>query len=254
MKELQIFENKEFGTVRTVQINDEPYFVGKDVAEALGYVDVNKAVAMHVEDEDKLNDKTSSSLGQRGGWLINESGLYSLILSSKLPEAKKFKRWVTNEILPSLRKTGGYVSNEDMFINTYLPFADDQTKLLFKSTLETVKSLNEKIETDKPKVLFAEAVTTAQTDILIGELAKIIRQNGYEIGEKRLFKWLRENNYLISRQGTDYNAPTQKSIEMGLFRVKETAITHSDGHVTISKTTKVTGKGQSYFINKFLAG
>lgn len=260
MKELQIFENKEFGTVRTVQINDEPYFVGKDVAEILGYERGTKAVVDHVDEDDRqmIDGETQSyfgiELGQRGGWLINESGLYSLILSSKLPEAKKFKRWVTNEILPSIRKTGGYVSNEDMFINTYLQFADEQTKLLFKSTLETVKSLNEKIETDKPKVLFAEAVTTAQTDILIGELAKIIRQNGYEIGEKRLFKWLRENNYLISRQGTDYNAPTQKSIEMGLFRVKETAITHSDGHVTISKTTKVTGKGQSYFINKFLAG
>lgn len=254
MKELQIFKNKEFGTVRTVQINDEPYFVGKDVAEILGYKDTSDALKRHVDSDDKLSRCFTDSGQNREMYVINESGLYSLILSSKLPSAKRFKRWVTNEILPSIRKTGGYVSNEDMFINTYLQFADEQTKLLFKSTLETVKSLNEKIETDKPKVLFAEAVTTAQTDILIGELAKIIRQNGYEIGEKRLFKWLRENNYLISRQGTDYNAPTQKSIEMGLFRVKETAITHSDGHVTISKTTKVTGKGQSYFINKFLAG
>lgn len=254
MKELQIFENKEFGTVRTVQINDEPYFVGKDVAEILGYKDTSDALKRHVDSDDKLSRCFTDSGQNREMYVINESGLYSLILSSKLPSAKRFKRWVTNEILPSIRKTGGYVSNEDMFINTYLQFADEQTKLLFKSTLETVKSLNEKIETDKPKVLFADAVTSAQTDILIGELAKIIRQNGYEIGEKRLFKWLRENNYLISRQGTDYNAPTQKSIEMGLFRVKETAITHSDGHVTISKTTKVTGKGQSYFINKFLAG
>lgn len=254
MKELQIFENKEFGTVRTVQINDEPYFVGKDVADILGYSNARKAIGDHVDEEDKGVTKCDTLGGAQELTIINESGLYSLILSSKLPSAKRFKRWVTNEILPSIRKTGGYVSNEDMFINTYLQFADEQTKLLFKSTLETVKSLNEKIETDKPKVLFAEAVTTAKTDILIGELAKIIRQNGYEIGEKRLFKWLRENNYLISRQGTDYNAPTQKSIEMGLFRVKETAITHSDGHVTISKTTKVTGKGQSYFINKFLAG
>lgn len=229
------------------------YFVGKDIAEILGYSNPQKALRDHIDNEDKTLNESFTVNGTKG-ILINESGLYSLILSSKLPSAKKFKRWVTSEVLPTIRKTGGFISDDDMFINTYLPNADEATRAFVHTSLATFKRLNAQIEKDKPKVLFAEAVETSKTDILIGELAKIIRQNGYDIGEKRLFKWLRENNYLISRKGTDYNAPTQKSVEMGLFRVKETAITHSDGHVTISKTTKVTGKGQSYFISKFLAG
>lgn len=254
MNGLQIFNNSEFGKIRTTVINNEPFFVGKDIAKILGYKNERDAILKHVDDDDKRADVAFCDGRQnRKMTVINESGLYSLILSSKLPTAKKFKHWVTSEVLPTIRKTGGYVSNDDAFISTYLPFADDQTKMLFKSTLQTVRQLNDKIEADRPKVLFADAVTASKTDILIGELAKIIRQNGCDIGEKRLFKWLREHGYLISRKGTDYNAPTQRSVDMGLFRVKETAITHSDGHTTISKTTKVTGKGQSYFINKFLA-
>lgn len=253
MKNLKVFSNPEFGKIRTVTINNEPWFIGKDIAEILGYKNISRDINRHVDKDDILNYQDGSLKTNRGVTVINESGLYSLILSSKLPTAKKFKHWVTSEVLPTIRKTGGYVSNDDAFISTYLPFADDQTKMLFKSTLQTVRQLNDKIEADRPKVLFADAVTASKTDILIGELAKIIRQNGCDIGEKRLFKWLREHGYLISRKGTDYNAPTQRSVDMGLFRVKETAITHSDGHTTISKTTKVTGKGQSYFINKFLA-
>lgn len=253
MNGLQIFNNSEFGKIRTVTINNEPWFIGKDIAEILGYKNISRDINRHVDKDDILNYQDGSLKTNRGVTVINESGLYSLILSSKLPTAKKFKHWVTSEVLPTIRKTGGYISNDDAFISTYLPFADDQTKMLFKSTLQTVRQLNDKIEADRPKVLFADAVTASKTDILIGELAKIIRQNGCDIGEKRLFKWLREHGYLISRKGTDYNAPTQRSVDMGLFRVKETAITHSDGHTTISKTTKVTGKGQSYFINKFLA-
>ncbi len=253
MKNLKVFSNPEFGKIRTVTINDEPWFIGKDIAEILGYKNISRDINRHVDKDDILNYQDGSLKTNRGVTVINESGLYSLILSSKLPTAKKFKHWVTSEVLPTIRKTGGYISNDDAFISTYLPFADDQTKMLFKSTLQTVRQLNDKIEADRPKVLFADAVTASKTDILIGELAKIIRQNGCDIGEKRLFKWLREHGYLISRKGTDYNAPTQRSVDMGLFRVKETAITHSDGHTTISKTTKVTGKGQSYFINKFLA-
>ena len=253
MNGLQIFNNSEFGKIRTVTINNEPWFIGKDIAEILGYKNISRDINRHVDKDDILNYQDGSLKTNRGVTVINESGLYSLILSSKLPTAKKFKHWVTSEVLPTIRKTGGYISNDDAFISTYLPFADDQTKMLFKSTLQTVRKLNDKIEADRPKVLFADAVTASKTDILIGELAKIIRQNGCDIGEKRLFKWLREHGYLISRKGMDYNAPTQRSVDMGLFRVKETAITHSDGHTTISKTTKVTGKGQSYFINKFLA-
>mgnify|MGYP000661045308 CR=1 FL=1 len=260
MNDIQVFENKEFGQVRTVVVNNEPWFVGKDVADVLGYSNASKAVIRHVDEEDKkflmLNIADSQygnvSPGQSKTAVINESGLYSLILSSKMPKAKQFKHWVTSEVLPTIRKTGGYVHNDDAFIDTYLPFADDQTKLLFRSTLSTVRNLNAKIEQDKPKVLFADAVSASKAPMLIGELAKILKQNGVDTGEKRLFAWLRDNGYLIKRKGTDYNAPTQRSMELGLFEVKETAITHADGHVTINRTTKVTGKGQLYFINKFV--
>ncbi len=252
MENLQIFKNEEFGEIRTVTVNNEPWFVGKDVADILGYQNSSRDINRHVDEEDRQNYRNGTSeINNRGITIINESGLYSLILSSKLPMAKKFKHWVTSEILPTIRKTGGYVSNDDMFINTYLPFADDQTKLLFKSTLETVKKLNKKIEEDKPKVLFANAVETAQNSILIGDLAKLIKQNGVNIGQKRLFDWMRENGYLI-KNGTSKNMPTQKAMDLKLFEIKERTVNNPDGSVRITKTTKVTGKGQSYFINKFL--
>ncbi len=250
MNELKIFENAEFGQVRTVTIDNEPWFVGKDVADALGYSDTNKAVAMHVEEEDKkLNDKSSSSFGQRGATLINESGLYALIFGSKLESAKQFKHWVTSEVLPAIRKHGAYavdelLNNPDMAIKAFTALKEER---------ERNKLLQADNARMKPKEIFADAVATSKQSILIGELAKLLKQNGYDTGEKRLFTYLRDNGYLIRRKGTDYNAPTQRSMEMGLFEVKETAVTHSDGHTTINKTTKVTGKGQQYFINKFLA-
>lgn len=252
MNELQIFKNEKFGEIRTVEIEGEPYFVGKDIAEILGYANPSKALSDHVEEEDKLNNESLSSLGQRGGWLINESGLYSLILSSKLESAKQFKRWITNEVLPSIRKTGGYVNNDDLFISTYLPYADDQTKALFKSTLATVKNLNSRIEQMRPKEIFADAVSVSDDSILIGALAKIIKQNGVKIGQKRLFNWMRDHAYLM-KSGRDYNLPTQKAMELGLFKIKERTINNPDGSVRITKTVLVTGKGQQYFINKFLA-
>ena len=248
MNDLQVFKNAEFGEIRTVTIDDEPWFVGKDVAKALGYSDTNKAIAMHVDEEDKLNDKTSLSLGQRGGWVINESGLYSLILSSKLPTAKKFKRWVTSEVLPSIRKHGMYavdelINNPDMAIKAFTALKEEREKS---------KRLQEDVTRMKPKEVFADAVKTSHTSILVGDLAKILKQNGIETGPKRLFEWLRNNGYLIKRNGTDRNMPTQKAMEMGLFEVKESAVNNPDGSVRITKTTKVTGKGQLYFINKFL--
>lgn len=250
MNELKIFEDAEFGQVRTVTIDNEPWFVGKDVAEALGYSDTNKAVTMHVEEEDKkLNDKSSSSFGQRGATLINESGLYALIFGSKLESAKRFKHWVTSEVLPAIRKHGAYavdelLDNPDMAIKAFTALKEEREKS------RALQADNARM---KPKEIFADAVATSKQSILIGELAKLLKQNGYETGEKRLFTYLRDNGYLIKRKGTDYNAPTQRSMEMGVFEVKETAVTHSDGHTTINKTTKVTGKGQQYFINKFLA-
>ena len=247
MNEIKIFDNPEFGKVRTMEINGEPYFVGKDVSEILGYSDTNKAIAMHVDDEDKLNDKTASSLGQRGGWLINESGLYSLILSSKLPKAKEFKRWVTSEVLPSIRKHGAYAVDE--LLND--PEFAIKTFTALKEERERSKRLSEQIEADKPKVIFADSVSAAKSSILIGDLAKILKQNGVDIGQNRLFEWLRQKGYLI-KGGSSKNMPTQKAAEMGLFEVKVSTVNNPDGSIRETKTTKVTGKGQVYFVNKFL--
>ena len=247
MNEIKIFDNPEFGKVRTMEINGEPYFVGKDVSEILGYSDTNKAIAMHVDDEDKLNDKTASSLGQRGGWLINESGLYSLILSSKLPKAKEFKRWVTSEVLPSIRKHGAYAVDE--LLND--PEFAIKTFTALKEERERSKRLSEQIEADKPKVIFADSVSAAKTSILIGDLAKILKQNGVNIGQNRLFEWFRQNGFLI-KSGSSKNMPTQKAAEMGLFEVKVSTVNNPDGSIRETKTTKVTGKGQVYFVNKFL--
>lgn len=252
MDTLKIFNNPEFGSIRTAEVNGVPYLVGKDIAEILGYTNPSKALIDHVDEDDKLNNDSLLSLGQRGGWLINESGLYSLILSSKLPNAREFKRWITSEVLPTIRKTGGYVSNEDLFVNTYLPNADENTKRMFGATLKELRRLNEKVATDKPKVIFADAVAASKTSILVGDLAKLIKQNGIDIGQKRLFDWLRNNGYLI-KNGSSKNMPTQKSMELGLFEVKETTLMNSDGSARITRTTKVTGKGQSFFINKFLS-
>ena len=252
MNNLQIFNSPEFGQVRTIRQNGEPWFVGKDVAEILGYTNPSKALVDHVDDEDKLNNDSLSSLGQRGGWLINESGLYSLILSSKMPKAKKFKRWVTSEVIPAIRKTGGYIAGSENMTDAEIMA---KAVLVAQSTIrqrdQRIKELESDVAAAKPKVLFADAVSASDSTILIGDLAKLIKQNGHPIGQKRLFCWMREQGYLIKRAGADYNSPTQRAMEMGLFKIKETAISHSDGHVSVSKTTKVTGKGQQYFINKF---
>lgn len=252
MNNLKIFDNKEFGQVRTIKENDRILFCGSDVAKALGYSNSRDAIIRHCKGVVKRDTPTNS--GNQEMSFILEGDLYRLIANSKLPTAEKFESWVFDEVLPSIRQTGGYVNNDDLFINTYLPNADEQTKLMFKSQLSVIRNLNNKIEQDKNKVLFADAVSVSTTEILINDLAKLLNQNGIDIGGKRLFVWLRENKYLISRKGRDYNSPTQRSMEMGLFRVKETAITHSSGSVIVNKTPLVTGKGQQYFINKFLGG
>lgn len=242
---IEVFNSAEFGSIRTAKINNDIYFVGKDVADALGYVDTNKAVSMHVDDEDKkLNDKTSPSFGQRGATLINESGLYSLVLSSKLESAKRFKRWITADVLPALRRTGSY----SLDIPKTLP----EALRAYADEVEQHNKTKALVEAQRPKVLFADAVSTSNTDILVGDLAKLLNQNGYAVGQNRLFEQLRNEGFLISRKGNSYNMPTQKAMEMGLFRIKETAITHSDGRVSLNKTPKVTGKGQQYFINRFI--
>lgn len=245
MNELQVFKNQEFGSVRTLVINNDPWFVGKDVAEALGYSKARNAIATHIDSEDK---KDAPIQGTPGGTqnmtIINESGLYSLVLSSKLPSAKKFKRWVTSEVLPALRKTGQYQVKE-------LSGSELMAKALIEA--QSVLAAKDKvIEEMKPKVVFADAVATSHTSILVGELAKILKQNGIDMGQKRLFAWLREKGYLIKRQGTDYNMPTQKAMDLGLFEIKEGSYVNGSGVNITTKTPKVTGKGQQYFINKFL--
>lgn len=261
MNELQVFKNQEFGSVRTLVINSEPWFVGKDVAEALGYGAENKkskaltnAIKDHVGEEDKRLMSYEEFKGYRNGDLknishygvtiINESGLYALIFGSKLESAQKFKRWVTSEVLPALRKTGQYQVKE-------LSGSELMAKALIEAQ-NVLAAKDKQIEEMKPKALFADAVATSHTSILVGELAKILKQNGIDMGQKRLFAWLREKGYLIKRQGTDYNMPTQKAMELGLFEIKEGSYVNGSGVNITTKTPKITGKGQQYFINKFL--
>ena len=253
MNELQIFSNEQFGSVRVIEQNGEPWFVGKDVAAVLGYSNTRDALAKHLDDEDKNTVVIRDGIqGNPNTIVINESGLYSLVLSSKLPNAKKFKRWVTSEVLPSIRKHGAYMTDQTLEQALTSPDFLIQLATQLKEEKEQRKQLEAKVEQDKPKVLFADSVSASKSSILVGELAKILKQNGVDTGQFRLFAWLRENGYLIKREGSDYNMPTQKSAEMGLFEVKQTIITHSDGHITTNKTPKVTGKGQVYFVNKFM--
>lgn len=252
MTDLQIFNSPEFGAIRTIEKDGEPWFVGKDVATALGYKEATKAAREKVDDEDKGVSKIDTPSGTQEMTIINESGLYSLVLSSKLPTAKKFKRWVTNEVIPSIRKHGAYMTPETLEKVLLSPDTLMQLAQNLKDEQEKRKALEAQIESQKPAVLFTGAVETSKTSILIGELAKMLKQNGVNIGQNRLFEWLRQNGYLIKRNGTDYNMPTQRSMDMGLFEIKETTINNPDGSIKISKTPKVTGKGQVYFINLFL--
>lgn len=255
MNQLQIFKNPEFGAVRTVEVNGEPWLVGKEVAEALGYRDTKSALADHVDSEDKQiiqrGQIATLDVPNRGMTLINESGLYSLCLSSKLPSAKKFRRWVTSEVLPIIRKHGAYMTDQKAYDITHNP--ESLADLLLQAG-EQLKQKELIIQEMKPKALFADAVTASNASILVFDLAKILRQNGVKMGGNRLFDWLRENGYLIKRKGSDWNMPTQRSMEQGLFEIKESTHIHSDGHTVVTRTPKVTGKGQAYFVNKFLEG
>lgn len=243
MNEIKIFENAEFGEVRTLlDENNEVWFVGKDVATTLGYSQTAQAIRKHVDEEDKGVFEMNTPGGKQNVAIINESGMYSLILSSKLPTAKKFKHWVTSDVLPSIRKTGAYQK----------PLSRDQ--LIAQALVEAQAIIGEKdrmIEEMRPKEVFSDAVATSKTSILIGELAKLLKQNGVDIGQKRLFAWMRDNGYLM-KSGSSKNMPTQKAMQLKLFEIKERIIVNGNGDNITTKTTKVTGKGQIYFINKFL--
>ena len=250
---MQIFQNEEFGRIRTFVTEDGvPWFVGKDVVDNLGYQNGSRDINRHVDAEDRRKAMVFDGNQDKETILINESGLYSLILSSKLPTAKKFKRWVTAEVLPAIRKTGGYVNDTAQFVESYFGQLEPSPKHALTMMFEESKRMSAQLKEQAPKVLFANAVETAHNSILIGDLAKIIRQNGVDIGQKRLFEWLRQNGYLI-KDGQSKNMPTQKAMEMSLFEVKESTINNPDGSVRITRTTKVTGKGQTYFVKKFLS-
>ena len=248
MNDLQQFTSAQFGDIRALSIDGEPWFVGKDIAERLGYTNPLKAIRDHVDPEDKGVNEMDTPGGRQPLVFINESGLYSLVLSSKLPSAKAFKRWVTHDVIPTIRKTGGYVNDTSAFVNAYFPELSDAQKSVIGTMLDESRRMGQQLKEQAPKVLFADAVSASTTSILIGELAKLIKQNGVEIGQNRMFKWLRENGFLMRD-----NMPTQYAMERGLFVVTERTINNPDGSVRITRTTKVTGKGQTYFINRFLA-
>lgn len=272
MNDLQVFDFEQ-KSVRVVMREGEPWFVGKDVAEALGYANTKDAIVSHVDEDDKKLLQRSgfatienhipkeafpvnfvqADIPNRGLTVINESGVYSLVFGSKLEKAKEFKHWVTHEVLPTIRKHGVYMTPQK--IEEALTNPDFIIRLAqeLKTEREKRTALEAQTEADRPKVLFADSVTASQTSILIGDLAKLIRQNGYNIGQNRLFQWLRDNGYLVRRRGDSYNMPTQRSMELGLFEVLERTHNNPDGSIRVTKTPKATGKGQVYFVNRFLA-
>lgn len=251
MNEIQIFNNTEFGEIRTVEINDKPYFVANDIAKALGYKRVADAVTAHCKGSVKHRYLTEG--GEQEIKVIPEGDVYRLIARSKLPQAEKFEKWVFDEVLPSIRKTGGYIAGQEHMTDDELlanAILVAQKKIAERD--KVIQAQNDTITELKPKAVFADAVSSSKTSILIGDMAKLLRQNGIEIGQKRLFDWLRNNGYLIKRKGSDWNMPTQRSVEMGLFEIKESTHLDGNGCNITTKTSKVTGKGQVYFINKFL--
>lgn len=242
--DIQVFNNEQFGALRTYEEDGQVLFCGKDVAKSLGYKNPNKAIGDHCRGITKRYPIQDSLGRTQEAVFITEPDLYRLITHSKLPTAEKFERWVFEEVLPAIHRTGGYmVAKQD----------ETPEQIMARAVLvaqDTIERQKKQIDELKPKALFADAVAASDGTCLVGELAKMLKQNGVNIGQNRLFTWLRENGYL-GKTGSNRNVPTQRAMEQGLFRIKETAVTHSDGHVTINRTPKVTGKGQRYFIEAF---
>lgn len=239
------FNSDQFGQLRAIQDESgEPWFVAKDVCDALCLGRQHDSTR-YLDADEKGEGLVDTPSGKQTMVVINEPGFYKLIMKSRKPEAKAFQRWVTHEVLPSIRKKGGYIAA-----------APDETpeQIMARAVLlaqDTIERQKAQIEELKPKALFADSVAASDGTCLVGELAKMMRQNGVQIGQNRLFEKLRQDGYL-GKSGSNYNVPTQRAMEMGLFRIKETSITHSDGHITVQRTAKVTGKGQQYFINRFI--
>lgn len=254
--ELKLFENPEFGNVRTLETDDgKVLFCGSDIAKALGYTNAPDAIQKHCKIDGIAKRDSVDSKGRKNTLtFITEGNVYRLITHSKLPNAERFEKWVFEEVLPSIRKHGAYMTADTIKKAITSPDFLIQLATELKAEQEKNRQLESKIEADKPKTVFADAVSASETTILIGDLAKLLKQNGVQIGQKRLFEWMRENGYLMKATTSSYNMPTQYSMERGLFEIKETVIAHSDGHTSISRTPKVTGTGQQYFINLFLSG
>lgn len=230
--------------MRVINKNDEPWFVAADVCRALE-ISNNRDALNRLDADEKDVALTDTLGGHQQMSIVNEPGLYSLVLGSRKPEAKAFKRWITHEIIPSIRKTGGYIAGQESL---------SDSELMAKALLvaqRTIDERNKQIEVMKPKALFADAVSASETSILIGDLAKLLKQNGVDIGQNRLFRWLRDEKYLI-KSGESRNMPTQRAMDLGLFEIKETPRTLPSGAIHVDRTPKVTGKGQTYFVNKFL--
>ncbi|OZG52794.1 phage antirepressor KilAC domain-containing protein [Pseudoscardovia suis] len=248
---VETFTSTEFGSIRALSDEQgEPLFVASDIAKTLGYGDATH-MTRRLDDDEKGLRQVETLGGVQQMTVITEAGLYSAILGSKVEGAQRFKRWVTHEVLPSIRKHGGYMlGQERMTPEQMLAASMRWLESRIREQEETIASQSAQLEEQKPKVLFADAVSASDGTCLVGELAKMLRQNGVQVGQNRLFARLREDGYL-GKSGQNRNVPTQKAMERGLFRIKETAVTHSDGHVTISRTAKVTGAGQRFFIDLY---
>lgn len=251
MNDIQIF-NYSGNEVRTIQKDGEPWFVLKDVCDVLGLTTPAR-VAERLDGDEVSQTHLTDSLGRtQPTTIINESGLYNVILRSDKPEAKPFRKWVTAEVLPSIRKHGAYMTENTLENMIASPEFGIKLLTALQEEKEQRVKLEAKVESDAPKVLFADAVNASHTTILVGELAKLLKQNGKDIGQNRLFAYLRDNGYLIKRSGRDYNMPTQRSMERGWFTIKERTVQEPNGSISVKKTPLVTGKGQQYFINLFL--
>lgn len=250
MNELQIFNNAEFGQIRTVTKEDKTYFIGNDVAKALGYTETAKAIRTHCKGVSEMDIPTNGGIQKVK--VITEGDIYRLVIKSQLPKADEFESWIFDNVLPSIRKSGGYIAGQEEMSDTELMA---KALLVAQKQIEQrnaiIEQQREQIEIAKPKTIFADAVATSKSSILVGELAKLICQNGVQIGQKRLFQWLRDNGYLM-KHGTSWNMPTQKYVEQGLFEIKESVLQNPNGSTRITITPKITGKGQVYFVNKFL--
>lgn len=255
MNELQIFNSEEFGEIRTITKDDEPMFCLADVCKALELEQVSRVKA-RLKTDGVTTSKVIDRLGrEQEATFINESNLYKTIFQSRKESAERFTDWVTSEVLPSIRKNGGYITGQETMSDEELmakALLVANNKIAERDKM--IEQKQAKIEQMKPKEIFADAVAASHTSILVGDLAKLICQNGYQIGAKRLFSWLRDNGYLIKRKGADWNMPTQKSMEMGLFEIKESTHINGSGCNVTTRTPKITGKAQVYFVNKFLKG